>query len=276
MDQKLINIYDYNGQLVTSSLNVAEVTEKRHDHVMRDIERLIEKGSNRPNFGAVEFFIEAVYVDAKGESRKMYLLTRKGTAWLINRYTGDNAVDFQLAYIERFEEMEQQIAAVQKLMDQGRPTQTKMQESVDVIKAKMEIYALFAVPVHLAQIESVKMAKLMTGVDHSEALQLAPAQDHIEEEDVMLEPKELEIQLGLGSSGQKMNRILEALGLQSKINSEWVPTDKAKGLFCKHAWSKNGKSGYNYKWQRAAIKDFVKNLMDLYGSIDQALIELNF
>lgn len=39
----------------------------------------------------------------------MYYLTRKGTAWLLNRYTGDAAVDFQLDYNERFFQMEQYI-----------------------------------------------------------------------------------------------------------------------------------------------------------------------
>lgn len=104
-----IEVFYKDGQLVTTSLNVAEVTGKRHDSVIRDIERLIEKGSSRHNFVAVEFFIEDTRVDAKGESRKMYYLTKKGTAWLINRYTGDAAIDFQLAFLNRFEKMEQYI-----------------------------------------------------------------------------------------------------------------------------------------------------------------------
>ena len=52
-------------QIVTDSLTVAEKFEKRHDHVMRDIEKLIDCDCfNAPKFGAV------TYVDKKGESRK--------------------------------------------------------------------------------------------------------------------------------------------------------------------------------------------------------------
>ena len=61
-----IQVFNKDGQLVTTSLNVAEVTGKRHDSVIRDIEKLIDKGmarvrfnlgdkeSNQLNFGDVD------------------------------------------------------------------------------------------------------------------------------------------------------------------------------------------------------------------------------
>ena len=106
---KQIEIIEINGVYYTTSLNIATYTGKRHDHVVRDIEKLLSKLINRPKIGAVNYFIVSYYTDAKGEKRKMYLLTKMGTAWLLNRYTGDAAVDFQLDYNERFFKMEQYI-----------------------------------------------------------------------------------------------------------------------------------------------------------------------
>lgn len=59
-----IKVFEYKGQLVTTSLNVAEVTGKTHSNVIKDIERLIEKGRARVNFNSGEFFIEGSYPDA--------------------------------------------------------------------------------------------------------------------------------------------------------------------------------------------------------------------
>jgi len=64
-----------------SSLDIAELTGKKHNKVMRDIRSLIDQGAiNESSFGLVE------YKDAKGESRPMYLLDFKATMTLITGY----------------------------------------------------------------------------------------------------------------------------------------------------------------------------------------------
>ena len=55
-----------------TSLDIAEVTEKEHKNVLRDIRSLLEQGVDQLNFELVE------YVDKKGEKRPMYQLTKKG------------------------------------------------------------------------------------------------------------------------------------------------------------------------------------------------------
>ena len=61
-----------------TSLEVAELTGKRHDSVIRDIRNLLNKGVNAHNF------VEVKYKDAKGEERPMFNLTKEGCLCLVN------------------------------------------------------------------------------------------------------------------------------------------------------------------------------------------------
>lgn len=66
-------------------------------------------GKFRPS----DFFIESTYVDAKGEERVCYELTRKGCDMVANKLTGEKGVLFTAAYVTKFEEMEKEIAMKQ-------------------------------------------------------------------------------------------------------------------------------------------------------------------
>lgn len=61
-----------NQQAVTSSLQISESFQKRHDHLLRDIGQLQK---DLPNFG--EMFVEASDSDAYGRARKIYYMNRE-------------------------------------------------------------------------------------------------------------------------------------------------------------------------------------------------------
>lgn len=105
---------------VVSSLDIARVFEKEHRHVLRDIQNLIgEIESNAPKFGLVKtdesIFGLASYEDEKGEMRPMYRLNRDGAMLLIMGYTGPTALALKMAYIQRFNEMEEALNNVRLL-----------------------------------------------------------------------------------------------------------------------------------------------------------------
>lgn len=91
-------------QAVTSSLNVAENFEKRHDHVLRDID-----GAEKdvPNFG--EMFFELNEPDSYGRERRVIYMNRDGFTILAMGFTGKKALQFKLKYIEAFNQMEEHI-----------------------------------------------------------------------------------------------------------------------------------------------------------------------
>ncbi|EFB3572406.1 Rha family transcriptional regulator [Escherichia coli] len=83
MSQQAVSIINLDQLVSMTSVEIAELTGKRHDHVLRDIRNMVEE-LNGPNSGGVG---EEVYKDAKGESRTMYRLDRKHTFILVAGYS---------------------------------------------------------------------------------------------------------------------------------------------------------------------------------------------
>lgn len=125
------------------------------------------------------------------------------------------------------------------------------------LKNEMEVWTLFECPLHIAQQEIVKLVRKDTGVDFSAALKYAKAQQNILQHEVMLEPTELGLRLGLNA--RQINRVLEDLGLQYKINGVWSPTDRGEKICQQHAWVSGNKSGYNLKWNLKAIEELLED-----------------
>ena len=102
-------------QAVTSSLQVAETFEKRHDHILRDIDG-IEK--DVPNFG--EMFVAGTEPDSYGRSRRVIYMNRDGFTLLAMGFTGKAALQFKLKYIEAFNQMEDHIKQQPQIPDTPR------------------------------------------------------------------------------------------------------------------------------------------------------------
>lgn len=90
-----------NGEPVASSRQIAENFEKRHDHVMRDIDTIKK---DVPNFG--EMFFEIETPDTYGRPQRTYLMNRDGFSLLVMGFTGKAALEWKLRYIAAFNAME--------------------------------------------------------------------------------------------------------------------------------------------------------------------------
>ena len=105
-NSEVINIQNKDGVAVVSSRVVAYDFDKRHDHVLRDINNIIESNTTQ-NWGLL--FIESQYKASNGKMNKEYLLTRDGFSLLVMGFTGKEALQWKLQYIEAFNKMEEQI-----------------------------------------------------------------------------------------------------------------------------------------------------------------------
>lgn len=88
-----------------SSLEVAEMVEKEHKYLMRDIRRYSNVMTGA-NISPVDFWKEGKYTDNKGEERPCYNITKKGCEFIAHKITGTKGTIFTARYINRFHEME--------------------------------------------------------------------------------------------------------------------------------------------------------------------------
>lgn len=95
-----------------SSLQVAEVFGKRHDHVLRDITKITAPKSGLSDEFKQRNFTRSIYKDASGKKNTCYLMTRDGFTVLVIGYTGAKAMQFKEAYIKRFNEMERFVQSI--------------------------------------------------------------------------------------------------------------------------------------------------------------------
>ena len=91
---------------------VAQYFEKRHDHVLRDIEKITDPKSGLSEEFKAANFTKSVYADSTGRKLKCYLMTRDGFTLLAMGYTGQKAMQFKELYIKCFNEMEEFIKAL--------------------------------------------------------------------------------------------------------------------------------------------------------------------
>ncbi|NFF69087.1 phage regulatory protein [Clostridium sporogenes] len=95
-----------NKNLTLDSREVAEMVEKRHSDLTRDI-RTYCKYLAESKIALGEYFIESSYIDANNQERPCYLLTKMGCEMVANKMIGKKGVLFTAKYVKRFNQMEQ-------------------------------------------------------------------------------------------------------------------------------------------------------------------------
>ena len=103
------SIIEQDEILYVSSKKLAEILEKQHKNLMKDIRGYIEALDTSYNLSSLTFFVESRYKDAKGEERPCYLCTKQGVDMICNKMTGTKGVLYSAYYIKAFYEMEQKI-----------------------------------------------------------------------------------------------------------------------------------------------------------------------
>lgn len=112
MNDLMVKVENINGILVTTSNRVAEELGVRHDHLIDKVDCYIAK-FNSPELSG-QFYIPSEYKTLNGRKVRNYLITKKGIAQLIGGYSSavEKAFDLNVAYINRFEEMEKQLGTI--------------------------------------------------------------------------------------------------------------------------------------------------------------------
>ena len=94
------------------SLFVAELFEKNHKEVLRDIRKITNPLSGLSEEFRQRKFAPSSYRNQQNKKQPCYYLTRDGFTMLVMGYTGQKAMQFKELYIKRFNEMESMIKSL--------------------------------------------------------------------------------------------------------------------------------------------------------------------
>lgn len=186
-----------------TSLEIAEVTGKRHDSILRDIRNILSQGVDAHNF------VETSYTDKSNRQQKCYTLTKKGCLILASGYD----VILREKIINRWEELE-----------------TKDRNKYQVPKSFAEALILAA-----KQQEQIEEQQRQLEATSNEIVELNGAIAEMEPKvtyvDMILASKETvtttQIAQDYGQSAKAFNVLLRNFGVQHKVGGQWV-------LYAKH------------------------------------------
>lgn len=182
-----------------TSVEIAKVTGKRHDNVVRDIQNILKQGVDALNFE------ETSYTDRANRQQKYYMLTKKGCLILASGY--DALLREKI--INRWEELETKNMSAIKL-----PT-------------------TFAEALRLAadQAEKLEVQEKQLAANSKEIVELSGAiatmQPKVTYVDKIFSSKETvtttQIAQDYGLSAKSFNILLRNFGIQHKVGGQWIP-----------------------------------------------------
>lgn len=102
------------GKVTVNSKQVSEHFEKAHRQVLRDIRDLLEDSGE---FG-VHNFVLSSYISLQNKKLSCYEMTRDGFSLLAMGFTGKQAIEWKIKYINAFNEMEKMLSGENSVMKQ--------------------------------------------------------------------------------------------------------------------------------------------------------------
>ena len=248
-----IQLFDFNGQEVIDSRDVARMIGKSHAHLNRDIAGYKRDISTNPKLDSLTFFIDSTYKDKKGEIRKNYLITKQGCEFVANKLTGKKGNQFTAQYVTLFNQMKKQV-----------------NNPIELVYEKWNIPRTYGEALQLAANQAELLEKQKPKVAYYDSQMRNPG--------LMTTT---EIAKDYGWSARKLNQKLKKYGViyaQGKGKRKvWVPyrkyADKGYTQYEPFAYEKGKQQGMRniLKWTQRGRK-FIYDLLaknDIHPTIEQ-------
>lgn len=224
---KVLTIANMDKVATLDSRKVAEMVNKRHADLLRDIERYIDVMSknaklrssdlNNPKLVSSNFFIPTTYKQAgNGKEVRRYDITKQGCEMIANKLTGEKGILFTAQYVALFNEMEKALA----------PAQDSYMIADPIERAKRWIE------------EQQERKELLETTKKQEQviLELKPKADYTDD---ILQNKGVvaitQIAKDYGMSGKAMNAKLHELGIIYKLGEQWLLYSKYQSCGYTHS-----------------------------------------
>ena len=102
IDNEVFVAKSENNSIYTTSLDIAKKFCKDHKNILRDINALITQ-----NPSVTTMFHQTTYTNSRNREYPMYKMNRDGFSLLVMGFTGNDATEWKLKYINAFNRMEQ-------------------------------------------------------------------------------------------------------------------------------------------------------------------------
>ncbi|ULG72981.1 phage regulatory protein/antirepressor Ant [Macrococcus brunensis] len=185
------------------SRDVAQMIDKRHDHLIRDIKKYVAVLGDDPKLGSHQFFKSSTYINSQNKTQPCYLLTKKGCDMVANKMTGEKGILFTATYVNAFHEMEAALST--------RQDSYMIADPVERAKRWIE------------EQEERKQLELTTKMQEQQLAELKPKVTYL---DTILKSKSLvtigQIAKDYGMSAQAMNKLLGSHRIQYKQSGQWL------------------------------------------------------
>ena len=203
-----------------TSLEIAEVTGKQHQHVMRDIRAILSQGVDASNFGLTS------YTDKSNRQSPCYALTKKGCLILASGY--DALLREKI--INRWEELEtkERTGGFPVPQTFGEALMLAAKQQVALEEKEKKIAALNEEQERLL-IENTKQGETINEQGEqiikltSDISQMKPKVDYC---DIILQSISTvlitQIAQDYGMSAVAFNKKLAELHIQHKVNNQWI------------------------------------------------------
>jgi hypothetical protein len=209
------------GAPTMSSREIADLCDKRHDHVMTDIRKMLDElGLHAPEFSGR-------YRTDRGNEYECFNLPKRETLILVSGYR----IDLRAKIIDRWQELEEGHSA------KAAPGPRRRAPRIDVnrehrltLGQNLKMAQMLGLSGNQAAFSANRATLAMTGIDTLGLMGIT----HVDapQNEVLLTPTDVGRRLGINSP-QKVNRLMCELGLQRamrdhKDNICYEPTEAGK------------------------------------------------
>lgn len=155
----------------------------------------------------------------------MYILTKDAFTLLTMGYTGEKAMRFKIAYIERFNEMERQLREMTERREKEEDAfSRRVGRTLDDLSTIFKYAGLQGNQIALALDRMVKKETGVSPIESSGVMLVNHGNSQL------LTPRALGRMLKPGRSAQAVNKLLESMSLQRCVRDArghclWEPTD---------------------------------------------------
>ena len=239
-----IILKEENGQVLASSLEIAERFGKEHSKVKRSIKSL-EK--DVANFG--EMFKLSCYEDTYGRKQEEYSMNRDGFSLIVMGFTGKKALEWKLKYIEAFNQMEEKLKSSNYLSEEE--------------KLKLQLFSKDESEVAYAHNRLVELATAPLIAENAEMKPKVEYHDEVLKKDGLITTTVVAKDLGF-SSANKLNRVMNDNHIIFKNQSgTWCPYAEYEWLieenYADYESYTNEHSKPCFKWTEKGRKWIVEN-----------------